>query len=285
MSQTYDKLMKCYKSVKKKVKFKPELALVLGSGLGDYVKQVQVEATLEYSDIEGFPVSTVPGHKGRFVFGYVKKVPVVIMQGRVHYYEGYDMADVVLPIRLMKMMGARVLFLTNAAGGVNSEFNAGELMVIKDQISSFVPSPLIGPNMDELGVRFPDMSDIYNKELRAVIKKTAKKLDIPLRKGVYLQLTGPAYESPAEIRMCRLLGADAVGMSTACEAVAANHMGMKICGISFISNLACGMTDEPLSHKEVQEAAERVAPLFEKLVTESIGMIGKSLKEKKQGKS
>ena len=285
MSQTYDKLMKCYKSMKKKVKFKPEVALILGSGLGDYVKQVQVEATVAYSDIEGFPVSTVPGHKGRFVFGYVKKVPVVIMQGRVHYYEGYDMADVVLPVRLMKMMGAKVLFLTNAAGGVNSDFNAGELMLIKDHISSFVPSPLIGPNIDELGTRFPDMSDIYNKELRVMIKKAAKKLGIPLQKGVYLQLTGPAYESPAEIRMCRLLGADAVGMSTACEAVAANHMGMKICGISFISNLACGMTDEPLSHKEVQEAADRVAPLFEKLVTESIGMIGKSLKEKKQGKS
>ena len=190
-----------------------------------------------------------------------------------------------LPVRLMKMMGAKVLFLTNAAGGVNSDFNAGELMLIKDHISSFVPSPLIGPNIDELGTRFPDMSDIYNKELRVLIKKAAKKLGIPLQKGVYLQLTGPAYESPAEIRMCRLLGADAVGMSTACEAVAANHMGMKICGISFISNLACGMTDEPLSHKEVQEAADRVAPLFEKLVTESIGMIGKSLKEKKQGKS
>jgi len=285
MSQTYDKLMKCYKSMNKKVKFKPEVALILGSGLGDYVKQVQVEATVAYSDIEGFPVSTVPGHKGRFVFGYVKKVPVVIMQGRVHYYEGYDMADVVLPVRLMKMMGAKVLFLTNAAGGVNSDFSAGELMLIKDHISSFVPSPLIGPNIDELGTRFPDMSDIYNKELRVLIKKAAKKLGIPLQKGVYLQLTGPAYESPAEIRMCRLLGADAVGMSTACEAVAANHMGMKICGISFISNLACGMTDEPLSHKEVQEAADRVAPLFEKLVTESIGMIGKSLKEKKQGKS
>lgn len=285
MSQTYDKLMKCYKSMKKKVKFKPEVALILGSGLGDYVKQVQVEATVAYSDIEGFPVSTVPGHKGRFVFGYVKKVPVVIMQGRVHYYEGYDMADVVLPVRLMKMMGAKVLFLTNAAGGVNSDFSAGELMLIKDHISSFVPSPLIGPNIDELGTRFPDMSDIYNKELRVLIKKAAKKLGIPLQKGVYLQLTGPAYESPAEIRMCRLLGADAVGMSTACEAVAANHMGMKICGISFISNLACGMTDEPLSHKEVQEAADRVAPLVEKLVTESIGMIGKSLKEKKQGKS
>lgn len=270
-------MTKCYRSVKKKVDFKPQVALVLGSGLGDYAKEIKVEATLNYKDIEGFPVSTVPGHKGRFIFGYVKEVPVVAMQGRVHYYEGYDMQDVVLPIRLMKKMGAEVLFLTNAAGGVNAKFHAGDLMLIKDQISSFVPSPLIGPNMDKLGTRFPDMSDIYDKELRSLIKKTAKKLDIPLQKGVYIQLTGPAYESPAEVRMCRLLGADAVGMSTACEAVAANHMGMKICGISCISNLACGMTDQPLSHEEVQAAADKAAPMFKKLVTESIGVIGKSL--------
>lgn len=277
MNKAYEKLTKCYRSVKKKVDFKPQIALVLGSGLGDYAKEIKVEATLNYKDIEGFPVSTVPGHKGRFIFGYVKEVPVVVMQGRVHYYEGYDMRDVVLPIRLMKKMGAEVLFLTNAAGGVNAKFHAGDLMLIKDQISSFVPSPLIGPNMDKLGTRFPDMSDIYDKELRSLIKKTAKKLEIPLQKGVYIQLTGPAYESPAEVRMCRLLGADAVGMSTACEAVAANHMGMKICGISCISNLACGMTDQPLSHEEVQAAADKAAPIFKKLVTESIGVIGKSL--------
>lgn len=277
MNKAYEKLTKCYRSVKKKVDFKPQVALVLGSGLGDYAKEIKVEATLNYKDIEGFPVSTVPGHKGRFIFGYVKEVPVVAMQGRVHYYEGYDMRDVVLPIRLMKKMGAEVLFLTNAAGGVNAKFHAGDLMLIKDQISSFVPSPLIGPNMDKLGTRFPDMSDIYDKELRSLIKKTAKKLEIPLQKGVYIQLTGPAYESPAEVRMCRLLGADAVGMSTACEAVAANHMGMKICGISCISNLACGMTDQPLSHEEVQAAADKAAPMFKKLVTESIGVIGKSL--------
>lgn len=202
---------------------------------------------------------------------------MVAMQGRVHYYEGYHMEDVVLPIRLMKKMGAEVLVLTNAAGGINEKFHAGDLMLIKDQISSFVPSPLIGPNMDKLGTRFPDMSDIYDKGLRSLIKKTAKKLDIPLQKGVYIQLTGPAYESPAEVRMCRLLGADAVGMSTACEAVAANHMGMKICGISCISNLACGMTDQPLSHEEVQEAADKAAPMFKKLVTECIGAMGKSL--------
>ena len=257
--------------------FEPEILLVLGSGLGDYADRMEIEAELDYHDIDGFPVSTIPGHKGRFVFGHVGEVPVVVMQGRVHYYEGYSIQDVVLPVRLMRMMGAEVLFLTNAAGGVNYDFHAGDLMMITDQISSFVPSPLIGPNMEELGVRFPDMSDVYDKELQNVIRATAKELNIPLQEGVYLQLTGPAYESPAEVRMCRILGADAVGMSTACEAVAANHMKMKICGISCISNLACGMTDQPLDHKEVQEAADRVAPLFRKLVTRSIQEIGKQL--------
>lgn len=273
----YEKLMRCYKTVKEKVDFQPKVALVLGSGLGDYADRMEIEAELDYHDIDGFPVSTIPGHKGRFVFGHVGEVPVVVMQGRVHYYEGYSIQDVVLPVRLMRMMGAEVLFLTNAAGGVNYDFHAGDLMMITDQISSFVPSPLIGPNMEELGVRFPDMSDVYDKELQNVIRATAKELNIPLQEGVYLQLTGPAYESPAEVRMCRILGADAVGMSTACEAVAANHMKMKICGISCISNLACGMTDQPLDHKEVQEAADRVAPLFRKLVIRSIQEIGKQL--------
>ena len=275
MSQVYEKLLKCYQSVREKIDFCPKVALILGSGLGDFAETIQIEATLDYNDIEGFPVSTIQGHKGRFVFGYVEKVPVVIMQGRVHYYEGYSMQDVVLPTRLMKLMGAEVLFLTNAAGGVNFDFKAGDLMMITDHISSFVPSPLIGENLGDLGTRFPDMSDIYDKELQKVILEKAKELEVPLKQGVYMQLTGPAYESPAEIRMCRSLGADAVGMSTACEAVAANHMQMKICGISCISNLACGMTEQPLSHKEVQEAADQAAPMFRKLVQEVIIEVGK----------
>lgn len=275
MSQVYEKLLKCYQSVREKIDFCPKVALILGSGLGDFAETIQIEATLDYNDIEEFPVSTIQGHKGRFVFGYVEKVPVVIMQGRVHYYEGYSMQDVVLPTRLMKLMGAEVLFLTNAAGGVNFDFKAGDLMMITDHISSFVPSPLIGENIGNLGTRFPDMSDIYNKELQKVILEKAKELEVPLQQGVYMQLTGPAYESPAEIRMCRSLGADAVGMSTACEAVAANHMQMKICGISCISNLACGMTEQPLSHKEVQEAADQAAPMFRKLVREVIIEVGK----------
>lgn len=274
MNPVYEKLMNCYESVKKKVDFTPLVALVLGSGLGGYAEEIKVVQTLDYREIEGFPVSTVPGHKGRFIFGYVGEIPVVIMQGRIHYYEGYPIQDVVLPARLMKLMGAKILFLTNAAGGVNYDFAAGDFMMITDQISNFVPSPLVGENIDELGPRFCDMSHVYDKDLQEIIRNAAKKLSIPLKEGVYIQLTGPAFETPAEVRMCRALGADAVGMSTACEAVAANHMGMKICGISCISNLGCGMTENPLSHAEVQETADRVAPLFKKLITESIMQMG-----------
>ena len=269
MSKVYERLLKCYQCFKEKIDFTPKIALILGSGLGDYAEQADIKAVLDYKDIEGFPVSTAPGHKGRFVFGYVGGVPVVIMQGRVHYYEGYSMEDVVLPTRLMKMMGAEVLFLTNAAGGVNWQFECGDFILINDQIC-MAPSPLIGENPDELGPRFPDMSEIYSKELREVIRHTARDLDIRLREGVYIQLTGPNYESPSEVRMVRTLGADAVGMSTACEAIAANHMGMKIAGISCISNLACGVSSRPLSHAEVQETADKAAPLFTKLITESI---------------
>ncbi|MDD6639019.1 MAG: purine-nucleoside phosphorylase [Lachnospiraceae bacterium] len=276
MGEVYEKLMRCYESVRKQIDFTPQVALVLGSGLGDYAESIRVEATLDYHDIEGFPVSTVPGHKGQFIFGYVGDVPVVCMQGRVHYYEGYPMSDVVLPARLMKLMGARVLFLTNAAGGVQLGMHSGDLMLITGQIASFVPSPLIGANLDELGPRFPDMSEIYNRDLIQIVRKCAAELSIDLKEGTYLQFTGPAYESPQEVAMARSLGADAVGMSTACEAVAANHMGMKIVGISCISNLACGISPVPLSHKEVQEAADKVAPQFKALVTRTIEEIGKT---------
>jgi purine-nucleoside phosphorylase len=273
MNQVYEKLQNCLKSVREKTDFVPEVALILGSGLGEYAEEIEVVTTIDYKDIEGFPVSTVAGHKGRFIFGYVNKVPVVIMQGRVHFYEGYPMTDVVLPTRLMGLLGAKTLFLTNACGGVNKEYHAGDFMLIKDHIATSVPSPLLGENIEELGPRFPDMSDVYRRELRGIIKEVAKVEGIELQEGVYLQLSGPAYESPAEVQMCRILGADAVGMSTACEALAANHMGMKVCGISCITNMACGITDQPLSHAEVQETADRVAPIFKKLITASITKI------------
>lgn len=273
MNEVYDKLKMCLKSIKEKINFEPEVALILGSGLGDYADEIQVEQTISYAEIEGFPTSTVAGHKGRFVFGSVNKIPVVIMQGRVHYYEGYPMSDVVLPTRLMGMMGAKKLILTNAAGGVNFDYRPGDFMLIKDHITTGVPSPLIGPNLDDLGVRFPDMSEVYSARIRDIIKRESEVLGITLKEGVYVQLTGPAYETPAEIRMCRAWGADAVGMSTACEAMAAHHMGMEVCGISCITNMAAGMSSKQLDHKEVQEMADRVAGQFKLLMTAIISHI------------
>ncbi|MBQ1607638.1 MAG: purine-nucleoside phosphorylase [Lachnospiraceae bacterium] len=277
MNPVYEKLERCLQSVRAKVDFVPEIGLVLGSGLGDYGEQIRVEATVDYKDIEGFPVSTAPGHKGRFLFGYVNDVPVVCMQGRVHFYEGYEMSDVVLPIRLMKLLGAKVLFLTNAAGGVKTGFHAGDLMLITDQNAAFMPSPLTGPNIDEFGVRFPDMSHIYDLELQQMVRKCAAEMNIHLQEGVYFQLKGPNYETPAEVNMVRTLGGDAVGMSTAVEAIAANHMGMKIVGISCISNMAAGISANPLSEEEVIEAGKSVSKIFTELVTRTIGEIHKSL--------
>ena len=271
MNPVYEKLLKCYACYKEKIDFEPKIAVVLGSGLGNFAKVVDVKAELPYSEIEGFPVSTVPGHAGKFIFGYINELPVVLMQGRVHYYEGYPITDVVLPARLMKMMGAKILFLTNASGGINPSFHAGSLMLIQDHISLFAPNPLIGPNIDELGTRFPDMSHVYDEDLQEIIRKTAKDNDIELFEGVYAQLTGPSFESPAEIQMLHKM---AVGMSTVVEAIAANHMGMKICGVSCVSNLAAGMNSAPLTHEEVQEAANAVAPKFEKLLVESITKFG-----------
>ncbi len=266
----YEKLESCVKAVREKTDFVPDVALVLGSGLGNYADNIKIETEISYSDIPGFPVSTVPGHAGKFIFGYVDNVKVVCMKGRVHFYEGYDVTDAVLPARLMKMLGAKILFLTNAAGGINYTFDCGDLMLINDHISVFVRNPLIGPNIEEFGTRFPDMSCVYDKELREIILETALKNKIPLKQGIYAQLTGPSFESPAEIRMLRTLGADAVGMSTVVEAIAARHMGMRVCGISCISNLAAGMLNEPLSHEDVQKAADKTGPLFEKLVTECV---------------
>lgn len=274
MSIQYEKLEKCYEYYRSVTGFMPKVGLILGSGLGGYAKNMKVVKEIPYGDIPGFPVSTVQGHDGRFMLGYIGDVPAVVMKGRVHYYEGYPMEDVVLPTRLMNRMGIEVLFLTNAAGGINRGFRVGDFMMITDQISSFVPSPLIGENVSELGDRFPDMTHIYDEELQGWIEETAREEDIPLQKGVYLQTTGPNFESPAEIRMYGLLGADAVGMSTACEAIAARHAGVRVCGISCISNMASGISEEELSHLDVQAIADQRSGEFERIVTKSIEKIG-----------
>ena len=275
MSRQYEKLMRCYEFFRSVTDFVPEAGLILGSGLGGYARNMKVVCEIPYGEIPGFPVSTVQGHDGRFLLGYIGDVPAVVMKGRVHYYEGYCMEDVVLPTRLMAKAGIRTLFLTNAAGGINPGFSVGDFMIITDQISNFVPSPLIGENVSELGERFPDMTHIYDTQLQDVIRRTAAEEEIPVKEGVYVQTTGPNFESPAEIRMFSALGADAVGMSTACEAIAARHAGVRVCGISCISNMASGLSSEELSHLDVQAVADRRAEAFERLVTKSIEKMGR----------
>lgn len=267
------KLLRSVNAIRKQTDFQPSVALVLGSGLGQYAEQMELVCEIPYDIIPDFPHSTVAGPDGRYLFGYVSGVPVVAMKGRVHYYEGYDISDVVLPIRVMGMLGAKTLVLTNAAGGIDPTFVPGDLMLITDQIASAVPSPLRGSNLAELGERFPDMSEIYDRALCEQIRKTASELGIALRGGVYVQTAGPNYETPAEIRSYRVAGASAVGMSTGCEAIAAKHMGMRICGISCITNMAAGILDQPLNHEEVQEVADRVRHTFQKLVTAVIGQL------------
>lgn len=262
-----DKQLEYIKSV---TDFEPEIALILGSGLGALGDEIDKTCTIDYKDIPDFPVSTAPSHNGRFVFGTIGEKKAVIMQGRVHLYEGYTPQQVANPIRLMRKMGAKVLFLTNAAGGINSDFNVGDLMVIEDHISSFVPSPLVGKNDDSIGVRFPDMSEVYSKRLNKIIFDTAKRLDIKLQNGIYIQFRGPNFETAAEIQMAKLIGADAVGMSTAIEAQSAKHCGFEVCGISVISNLACGISDRPITSEEVNETANKIAPIFKNIVKEAI---------------
>ncbi len=273
MTKYFEKVESVCSYIKSITDFKPEVGVVLGSGLGDFANTVENPTVIDYKNIPLFPVSTVEGHAGRFILGYISKTPVIVMQGRVHYYEGYDIHDVVLPIRVMACLGAKKLILTNAAGGIHPSFNAGELMMICDHISSFVPSPLRGENVSELGTRFPDMSHVYSPKLCEIIRSSARELGISLHEGVYVQTPGPNYETPAEIKMFKALGADAVGMSTAIEAMAANHAGMEVCGISCISNLAAGISPSPLTHAEIKVAAEKVSKDFSKLISTIVSRI------------
>lgn len=248
----------------------PELAIVLGSGLGELANIIQDKAVIPYRDIPEMPVSTAPGHEGNFVFGKINGKDVIIMQGRVHLYEGFKPRDILIPIRILKDLGVKTLLLTNAAGGINRDFSVGDLMMITDHISCFVDSCLIGQNNEEYGVRFPDMSNAYDKEFQKIILNSAYKSGVELKKGIYAQLKGPQFETPAEISMLSRLGADAVGMSTAIETIAARHCGIRVGAISMISNMACGILDKPLSSEEVNEAAGKCTPKLEKLICEII---------------
>ncbi len=270
MSVTYEKLQKSLASIRKVTDFKPEIGITLGSGLGGLAEKIDKVCEISYKDIEGFPVSTVSGHEGKFIFGTLSGKRVVVMSGRVHFYEGYRMEEVVTPVRIMGLLGAKIVLLTNAAGGINLDFKPGDLMMITDHISLFVQNPLLGQNADELGPRFPDMSTVYDRKLQEKIRQAATATGVDIKEGVYVQLTGPSYETPAEIRMLRKMGADAAGMSTVVEAIAANHMGLRVAGISCITNMAAGILDQPLNHEEVKATADMVKEKFEKLVMKFI---------------
>ncbi|MBQ7736737.1 MAG: purine-nucleoside phosphorylase [Oscillospiraceae bacterium] len=263
-------LRDCADAVRRRTDFTPRVALVLGSGLGGFADELRKTAEIPYEELPGFPRSTAPGHAGRLVLGYVEDVPVAVLQGRVHLYEGYSPAEVVRPVRLLAMLGAKIFFATNAAGGMRPELGAGELMMLTDHVSCFVPNPLRGENLDELGTRFPDMTEVYDAGLREILQSAAEKNGIELRRGVYVQLPGPSFETPAEIRMLAALGADAVGMSTVVEAVAARHAGLRVCAVSMIANLAAGLSPAPLSAEEVLAAANAAAPRFKALLWDSI---------------
>lgn len=252
----------------------PKIGLILGSGLGVLADEIENPVKIPYNEILDFPISTVEGHAGQLVFGLLSGVEVVAMQGRFHFYEGYSMDKVTFPVRVMKELGVEVLIVTNAAGGVNESFSAGDLMIITDHINNMGTNPLIGPNDSKLGVRFPDMSEAYTKELRQLAKGIAERLNIKVQEGVYLGNPGPVYETPAEIRMARVLGGDAVGMSTVPEVIVARHSGMKILGISCISNMAAGILDQPLTHDEVIETTERVKADFLRYIKEIVKNIG-----------
>ncbi len=252
----------------------PKIGLILGSGLGVLADEIEHAVKVPYSEIPEFPVSTVEGHAGQLVFGTLHGVSVAAMQGRFHYYEGYDMHKVTFPVRVMKELGVETVIVTNAAGGVNMAFEPGDLMLISDHINFIGNNPLIGPNDTKLGVRFPDMSEAYCKKLRRMAKDVAERLNIKVQEGVYVAMSGPTYETPAEIRMLRTLGGDAVGMSTVPEVIVARHAGLQVLGISCISNMAAGILDQPLHHEEVIETTERVKANFLSLVKEIVSELG-----------
>lgn len=267
------KLAETTAQLRQQLTTEPKIGLILGSGLGAIAELLEDPVTIAYEDIVHFPVSTVEGHAGALVAGRIAGKDVLMMNGRFHLYEGYDVSTVAYPIRVMKQLGIETMMVTNAAGGVNTDYAVGDLMLIRDHLNLMYRNPLIGPNEDSIGVRFPDMSEGYSNKLRLLAKHEAEQLNIPLREGIYAGMLGPCYETPAEIRMLRIMGADAVGMSTVPEVIAARHAGLEVMGISCITNKAAGLEEQALSHVEVMETAERVKQTFMDLVVKLIAKI------------
>jgi len=266
VSTLYARAEQATRTIRSRSDLNPQIALILGSGLGGFADEFVEEVAIPYGEIPGFATSTAEGHAGRLVIGKVGTVPVVAMQGRVHFYEGYSLEEVTFPVRVFKMLGVKRLVLTNAAGGIDIELNQGALMVISDHLNLMGVNPLRGANDEKFGPRFPDLSEAYSRELQELAVAEARKLGVDLRRGIYAALAGPSYETPAEIHMLRALGADAVGMSTVPETIVARHMGLEVLGISCITNMAAGISDEPINHAEVMETGRRVRETFTKLL-------------------
>lgn len=269
---SYEDLNETVRYIKSKLSSVPKVAIILGSGLGPLVDDIKNSIEIDYKDIPGFPLSTVEGHAGKLVCGEIGNKLVLAMKGRFHYYEGYDVSQVVIAIRIFKLLGINDLLVTNAAGGINKAFSPGDLMIIRDHISFFAPSPLRGKNFDQFGPRFPDMSEAYSKKLREVLRKASDEAGVKMQEGVYAFTQGPMYETPSEIRALSVLGADAVGMSTVPEVIAARHAGMNVMGVSCITNMAAGILNQPLNHEEVMQTAKKAEQNFTRVVKKVIDM-------------
>lgn len=269
---SYEDLNETVRYIKSKLSSIPKIGIILGSGLGPIVDDIKNSIEIDYKDIPGFPLSTVEGHAGKVVCGELGNKLVLAMKGRFHYYEGYDVSQVVIAIRVFKLLGINDLLVTNAAGGINKAFSPGDLMIIRDHISFFAPSPLRGKNFDQFGPRFPDMSEAYSKKLREVLRKASEEAGVKMQEGVYAFTQGPMYETPSEIRALSVLGADAVGMSTVPEVIAARHAGMNVMGISCITNMAAGILNQPLNHEEVMQTAKHAEQSFTRVVKKAIDM-------------
>lgn len=273
-----ERINHCVECIREITDRQPKIAITLGSGLGDFATKLKNTVEIPYEKIEGFPTPTVKGHAGKLIFGTYYGIEVVVIDGRVHFYEGYSQDEVVIPVRVMKKLGVKTIILSNAAGGVNFDYKPGDIMLISDHINYSGSNPLIGQNIDEFGPRFPDMSDVYNEQLRTSIKKKCEEENIKLQEGVYMMFNGPSFETPAEIRMARTLGADAVGMSTVPEAIVARHSGMNVIGMSLITNMAAGMLKQKLNHKEVLDEGKKAEERFTKVITLTVKTIDENEK-------